>query len=830
VTHPLPSSEPAPNSLRTTIILTAIVAGLGLFVWLGGDIDSSADALHKGKRIFPFLTSADVTSLEVTTKAGAKLLLERAPLAEGAAAQPGDIGQWTMKAPVEDRADGGEAFRILNALEFLEARQKVEGEQAKQLSFGETEARVTITRKDLPAIAFELGAEHLGDRPLRVEGDPALYYVGAAIGKDLSAEPWTFREKTFFDDERAHLSKVTVRVAPAQAGPGVADREVTLVKHDHFWRVGDPTGEFVAEPLLDELVSDLYALPAKKVEVEAPTEADLARLGLAPAQATFVLSFQEKDEAPVVRTLDLGAPVPGVVDQRYARLAGRAPVFCVEVTSVTADLERPVAGWASDTLFPFRGASADLTGFGVKAESGEWGMTRRDRTWLLDGPKPVVASTAQVEAMLQDVLDLKIIERVEGADMAALGLDPPQLKLALVQEPLRREVHFGAPKEGAPGVHYARRVGEDRVFTVKVDTLPSRLEAGALELLEKKLFEVSDITVKRCVITDPDGKVTLDFGLTADGARNWQVTTPPHAQVVSEKLDRFLADALCHLPAEKWVAVDSPQARAEYGLDRPTRIALSVEAYEEGKKAERTHTLLVGRREGDRVFAVAEGGYAIGRADASFLDIAARGFGPGTKVFTADRYDARSIVVKQDGAVTLELVKRENWVRQPSGAIIESLEVQDLVMHLEEVEVQRAEAKTPERLAATGLDAPRLSITLRMEPAGKPPVTRTLLIGGSAGQGGVWATADDSDRIGVLYEFDAPLRPVREWLADHEDGSAFPPVDQGTPPQQQQQQQQACAVCGVALPPESPFSFRGRVACSMNHVEELKRLAEQERQ
>ena len=52
----------------------------------------------------------------------------------------------------------------------------------------------------------------------------------------------------------------------------------------------------------------------------------------------------------------------------------------------SADLERPAAGWRSDTLFPFRGAATDLTGFGIKtAEGAELTVKLQDgKVWIVD--------------------------------------------------------------------------------------------------------------------------------------------------------------------------------------------------------------------------------------------------------------------------------------------------------------------------------------------------------------------------------------------------------------------------------------------------------------
>lgn len=849
-TPPAPLEEP-PSGLRTTIILAVIVVGL-LALWRFGDYMDRDTRVNKDKRVFPFLETKDVDKAELTTKAGS-LVLARDPAApasaasEGAERKPEAPRPWRVEAPVRDLAEESEVFRVLNALEWLEYTGKLEGGDAKDVTFGEVAASVRLERSGgKPPIAFELGAENLGTRPIRVASEPDVVYLvkSPKLHEDLGQDPWKFRKKQLFDLTRDLIDDISLRVLPEQAGPGVAAREVALRQVDRYWRVGDAQGEFADESAIAELLNDAFGVRALDRVVDAPKDEDLARHGLAPARATLRLSAPGKDGAPpTVQELSLGAPVEGKPDQRYARFAERPVVFTVDASALKNELERPLEGWRTNALVILRGDATTLTGFAVELDDGtRWGLTQSDKTWTFDPKDPkadpkgrVVAASGPTEALIADVLALEALERVPGPhDKKALGLDPPQVKVAFVQEPLRRELHLGAPVPGAPGVHYAVRVGEDRVFTTKLDALPSRLRDAPLELLDRTIFKASEWEAKRLVLTDAEGKVV--FEAKGEGeVREWKVTTPPSPDAVSDRV-RELVARFKEVKVERWSAADSPEARRQVGLDRPLRLAVTVETFKDGKPADAEKVLLLGRREGERIHAVAEGGTAIGKVDATFLDVIARGFAKGTTILETDRWDVKGLVVKEGEQVVLELKKpAENWLRTDGGAeqIVETVEVEDLLQRFERVEVTRAEPRADARLAEVGLAPPARTITITSRPSGGAEVKRTLLLGKRAGDREWWATAEGASSMGAL--FDEPIKALDAWREAHAPPSQFPPVDEpderqgSAPPPAPAEGGVACATCKASLPGGGPFQFRDPnppharyETCSMGHLEELK--------
>jgi hypothetical protein len=337
----------------------------------------------------------------------------------------------------------------------------------------------------------------------------------------------------------------------------------------------------------------------------------------------------------------------------------------------------------------------------------------------------------------------------------------------------------GNPVEGRPGVYWVARPKEARVFLADLGVLPERLRAARLELLDPVLLRASHFDHKRVRLLEADGKVVLEAEKVkevVEGAEQerWKVLTQPSQAPADPAVFARWCEGFDQVPVASWVALDSEQARRDAGLDAPQKLVLVLAVYKESKLVEEERTLLLGRREGARVLAMTPGGGAIGLIDAGFLDRLARGFSPGKELLAFDKFQARRFELREGDRVQLELAKPgEVWKR--GLQVLDTTGVEKLLEGFERLEVTRAEAPTPERLAATGLDAPARRITIVTRPFdGSAEQTRTLLVGGPAGEGEVWVMAEGGDTLGALLV--APLRALEEWMAANPPEDPFPPV------------------------------------------------------
>jgi hypothetical protein len=323
---------------RTLYVLIGLVLAALLYTQVvAPKLRVTTDPSQKDKRLLPFFEAKDAARAVIQPKDGPKVVLVReAPPAPATTEKdaPEPEAKWRLEEPVKDEADHAEVRRVLGTLEWLEWSAELSPAEAKERGLGEVALTVSIERREgKTPISFEVGPEKLGERPVRLAGDERLFLVKADLVKNFGQEPWKFRNKQLVPIERGRMDRLVLKLPAAQAGPGVAARELTLVEHDGFWRLDGPQGEFAVKAAVDELLEGVVALRASGVEKEAPAEADLEPLGLTRPWATLVVEHPAAPPAPDAKpdapkdtaekvTVTLGAEVPGQAGERYARVEG----------------------------------------------------------------------------------------------------------------------------------------------------------------------------------------------------------------------------------------------------------------------------------------------------------------------------------------------------------------------------------------------------------------------------------------------------------------------------------------------------------------------------
>ena len=761
---------------KTTLTLLFLVVGLGLWVWLG-EPQLAQKTIWDSKTLLRHLKQDQVVRIDVVRPADKlQLAVER----EDASEEP-EKARWRMTSPVADQADDAEVRRFLNNLEFAQFQTRLVGPEARTFERGEVLLQFQLVRKEgAPYQVTVYEKRPSGEHPVEVQGREGLYLVrGALIEENFPKTAWAWRTKQVLTLAGAGLVRVEVE-RPDQ--PTLA-----LVFADGFWRLDGPEGEFARKERVEELLGALRGVRATEVESDAPRPEDLDRTGLASPAARLKLEAPPEAEgkAPRHEVLMVGSQVPGR-ELHWLRTSSKGAVYQAVAGDLVAALEGKPSEWVSDALLPLSGSAETVTGLGFKGPEGEWVVQKDPQgTWAFQAQPKVPAAEGKVKELVREVVGLRVLERLPEAQRAAVGLEPPAFQLGLDEGALHRELHIGAPVEGRPGVYHVARAREERVFLADLGLLPERLRDAQLELIESTMLKVSEFTIKRVKLLEPDGTpvVEAELAKAESGPDAWNVTTQPGSGPADpDVFKEFVRASFVMVPVIRWVALDSDEARRSTGLDAPRKVVLEVETFEEGKQdpVRKERTLLLGRREGARIHALnPEHAPAIGLIDATFLDKVARGFGKGEPLLSFDKFTVRQFQLHEGDATTFDLRRTEAGSWYLFDQLLSSTnEVEKLLERFERLEVTRAERATPERLAATGLDAPARRLTVLIHPFDESPEqTLELLLGQTAGEREVWATQRDGKTLGAL--FDEPLRALEQFLADHprggEDPFATPP-------------------------------------------------------
>jgi hypothetical protein len=249
---------------------------------------------------------------------------------------------------------------------------------------------------------------------------------------------------------------------------------------------------------------------------------------------------------------------------------------------------------------------------------------------------------------------------------------------------------------------YARVPDKPRVFLVS-SYLDATFNKSAFDLRDKTILKIDRDKVGRVEIAAGDRTVTLD----KQGA-DWRVTTPFDARADFSAVEGILG-RLNSTPMKSIAASDATgKALKEYGLDKPSAtIRVTSGSAQAG--------LAIGKSAGEGVvYARDVSRPLVFTIDSSLADELKK---PADEFRIKDLFDARAfnttrVEVTRQG-VTLAFEKdKENWKQvTPSAKAADTAKVEALLTALTNTRATGFEPKA----AATGLDAPELTATLKFD-------------------------------------------------------------------------------------------------------------------
>jgi hypothetical protein len=437
----------------------------------------------------------------------------------------GEDEYWMLDEPVSCRIDPTTASALTGRLGMLKAERTVEKEKGEQIDaalygLDEPVARVTLEGRKGETTTLLFGRKHptaTSERFARVEGRDQVAVVTDSLLTDLTREAKDIRDKRLFtlkSDEvkvvqvgRAHTpasasgesGESSPESTPPWQSPDTkkdpASDSYTLTKGetdkgDSKWSLSGPMD---AEADSGECSTLLSGLTSKKVEefvVEAPTDADLARYGLADPAHNYTLTGRKKHtdtkkewKSDTTETLSVGNKAPGGKSY-YARVSWRP-----EIVTIAAEGFDIISKSASDlrkkALHDI--AQTDLTGIETVKGGFVAKLTydRKEKKWnLADGQK---TKEFAVTGLVSGLANLSVSKFVtdEPGDLATYGLDQPSATVVLTPkkgEPVT--ITFGKPVPDEPSLVYAKRADRNQIVA---------LESYRLMSIPEKLSDIADV-------------------------------------------------------------------------------------------------------------------------------------------------------------------------------------------------------------------------------------------------------------------------------------------------------------------------------------------------
>lgn len=445
-------------STRKLLVLTGVFVVLLAFVVFFESKQPTSDERAKAAKRLADFRAEDVVSVTVERPDLPKVELVRK-----------DKGRWTVANAPASPADAFGADALVSDLGRLE----VVGEtrtafDPKELGLDAPKAKATVAFLDKSTKVFSFGAPIPGTDAVAAAAGGVFGAVKQAPLVALTKPVDEYRSKQLFDVAAGDVTRVSVTRGPNTVV--VARGAKAASGAPGAWRLEKPVADLASESFVERLLGDLAG--ARVLEFPSLADADLPRVGLAPAVATVVV---EKG-AEKVATIGFGAQkAEGSGGRMYAKVGS---IIVVIDDRVREDLDKELSAYRESRVAPvdtFTLRRVSFSGDDLRA-----GADRVDGAWRSAG-KPVTALHAEGLAA--------VLGRAEGRGFvpAKPGKVAPEKALATVdlageaEGTARTATFFAAPVGSAAGLLAVQVTGRpERLLVEKTVLEEIRREAAGL--------------------------------------------------------------------------------------------------------------------------------------------------------------------------------------------------------------------------------------------------------------------------------------------------------------------------------------------------------------
>jgi hypothetical protein len=469
-------------------------------------------------------------------------------------------------------------------------------------------------------------------------------------------------------------------VTNVQVRPG-AQLEIRAVRTNGGWELTEPVVYPAQAVSIERLLAELEQLtPMTYIsarELRGRPKAD-EEFGLAAPQAT--ITFQQPDYHALVQ---IGArTAPG--DQVFVGVAGVEGVYVVDAEFLK-QLPRSANDWRDTSLLDLNELAFDRVSVTNGAKVFELRRDGRGNQWRLVYPVPVRANNPKVEESLQRLQNLRVQQFVSDdpkVDLEPLGLQPPQLELALGKGASTLALlQVGKSPTNDNRQVYVRRLGRNTVVTVPADLLAPWRE------------KINDFRDRHLVaLNEPVGIIEVrgeeNFSVQQQTNGAWRVMPlemPADTDFVKDLLANLSSIPIVEFVNDVVIAADLPT----YGLAPPVRQYLLMSAATNSATAA-TNALVAeldfGTNQAEKIFARRADEtfvYAVKAADFQRLPSAAWQLRD-RRIWNFTTNDVARVVVQQEGQ-TRQIIRNGpfSWsFAEGSQGIINDLAVEQTVAEL----------------------------------------------------------------------------------------------------------------------------------------------------
>jgi len=312
---------------RSTLLLLALAAALGAYIWFVEMKREPADDEAKGEKVFSALQADQIAALTLTASNGDVTTLKK--VGEG----------WAIESPVATPADASEVSGVTSNLATLDMTRVIDEQPTSLDAFGldTPRLRITFTAQGKPRTLL-LGTKTAtgGDTYAKLDDAARVFTVPSWLEQSLDRTTFQLRNKSIASFDREAIDHLAVIGTPGT---------IELKKDGDEWQFVQPQLGRADGSEVGALLTRLSSGQMQAIVADQPATLDV--YGLQPARTTVTATALGKTVAQVLIGSASGDAAV------HMRDGARPMVFTVE-KGLADDLQRPAAAYRAKDLFAFR--------------------------------------------------------------------------------------------------------------------------------------------------------------------------------------------------------------------------------------------------------------------------------------------------------------------------------------------------------------------------------------------------------------------------------------------------------------------------------------------
>ncbi len=380
---------------RSTIVLLAVVLGLGGFIWfVERKSESTAEKKDQARRAFR-IDPGSVTVLRIASTS-INVVCERRQ------------GEWLMTSPVMARADAGAVDRLLESFHSLSRSDVITESEREELdldlaAYGLDQPRARITygdEKRQQTVLVGRDAPLGGHLYVMEEGRTEIVVTGTNLLASLPSTSVDLRDRRLFAGLPGDVVRLDVRRS---------DGFLQLIRGKELdWRIQKPVEARAAGSAVQGFLDALFGLSVAEFIAETSAGAALYGLDEPVAQLTII-----SGKGPGEQTLLLGKRVESSTNLLYAAVLGVDAVYAV-ADSVLESLRIRLEDLRDRRLVTLM--ASEIQHIAIRDDEKQLVLQRNeDGSWNVMEPRQYKADLSRVQLLLSEWTGARVERFIDNA-------------------------------------------------------------------------------------------------------------------------------------------------------------------------------------------------------------------------------------------------------------------------------------------------------------------------------------------------------------------------------------------------------------------------------